>query len=1195
MARSRELKVVISGDPSSLSRAFAKAETQATKFGSTVDKASGRAGRSLSLFAKTGIGAAGLGFGAMLRAGVDYEKQMARVRGVTNATGEQMKTLGDLAKELGARTKFSAGEAATAMYELGSAGFQVRDMSKVLPGTLSLAAASNIELSDAAEIAANALNGFGLAGSEMDHVADVLAQTTNRTSVEMRDLQLSMKYIGPVAKTTGQDFETMLAAVGEMGNVGIKGEQAGTTLRAALVRLTRPTKSVLEGFDQLGIKAGELNGPKGLKPLPEIIGILEDKTKGMDRATRNAALANIFGTEALSGMVALVDQGSAALKKNADANRNSEGAAKKAADTMNNTVAGAWENFTGSIETASISLYETFAPALKDALKGAAGFVNDLADLPGKIKHEFDALSATRGGPGAAIGAMLQNGFDDVDWKAIGQKISAGLRGAFKLSGDISGQVATGLQTAFSDIDGRKVLGGLLDTIGEALNALFSPSFWIEHFSAIFSIVTFVIPVGKILKIPGFSTLFRFISGPIFRAVGAVGSGLVSLLGRAGSRAFTSFLAEIEKSFPRIANAMLRIATGGAGALRSFPGLVKQWAGRAVGALVDRLGDAVGRVAGVMGRAVGAGVARLGRGVADFAGAAARLVRAILGKLDDLAGNVPSKIAKALAAGTARMAGWVTNFASAAVKLGTGLVDGIVRGVKSTIGKVAGAITGGIGGFVGKITGKGEGIGKQAGSQIGAGSSLGGLPVPKGGSGGLMGANPALGGFARIGGRFGLHVSSGLRPGSRTALGPSYHSTGEALDLSNGYATPQELGFFKFMKSTYGSRLAELIHTPGGVGIKDGKPFMYTGKVAADHFDHVHVALDLGGPGPGIGDGQGRSLSGVNLAIDAARKAGFTGTDLVNMVAIAGRESSYNPNAQNLVPPDHSIGLWQINQLAHHGRYGSDAQLKNAYVNARAARALFKAAGLTPWAHAGGPLGGTNVAAARKAVLAFRGGGGSASPGPRAGSQGPGSAGGSSGGGVTVQPERVSQYEMATALSDAQIARAEGTKGTADDLRAKEVRRSIVSARIKKVKAALRKRNLTPATRLRLTQELAQLRGEHNTLQSDIQGLRHPQTDPAVDTATDSAGGQDNQALIDAINANTEAQQKAADAYAAHQQELAGVQSELKRQTDLATAVQTTESFQLKKYLADVLSGQIGGFGVAPRAYTPGTGVAAAY
>jgi len=312
----------------------------------------------------------------IIKTGAEFEQQMARVRAVTSASDQQMARLTKTAARLGAETKFSAGQAAAAMYELSSAGFSVDETIKALPGTMSLAAASGIELKDAAEISANALRGFRLDAGKSGHVADVLAKAVASSSLEMNDLQFSMKYIGPIASTTGQSLEAMTAALSLMADAGIKGEQAGTTLRGALVRLTAPTKSVYEGLGALHLGAKDLTGPDGLKPLAEIIATVEKSSRGMDKASRNAALAQVFGTEALSGMVAVIDQGAPRLERLTRAYERSDGAAKKSADTMNRTVKGAFENLTGSIETVEIALFQQFQEPLRKALLEGAALVN---------------------------------------------------------------------------------------------------------------------------------------------------------------------------------------------------------------------------------------------------------------------------------------------------------------------------------------------------------------------------------------------------------------------------------------------------------------------------------------------------------------------------------------------------------------------------------------------------------------------------------------------------------------------------------------------------------------------------------------------------------------------------------------------------------------------------------------------------
>jgi hypothetical protein len=204
--------------------------------------------------------------------------------------------------------------------------------------------------------------------------------------------------------------------------------------------------------------------------------------------------------------------------------------------------------------------------------------------------------------------------------------------------------------------------------------------------------------------------------------------------------------------------------------------------------------------------------------------------------------------------------------------------------------------------------------------------------TPGRGSGSLRGANSALAPLAAVGARRGLSVSSGFRPGSITSSGNvSYHSTGEALDLAGSPAGM--MSTFKTLKARFGSQLAELIYTPGGVGIRNGRPHTYTGKVAADHYDHVHVALDLGRPGPGIGlggrtgDGPGRYDKAALMDLWSRAGGPAAQANLAASVALA--ESGGDPKADPK-NTDGSIdrGLWQINSI--HGALSTFNPLGNA-------------------------------------------------------------------------------------------------------------------------------------------------------------------------------------------------------------------------------------------------------------------------
>jgi hypothetical protein len=222
---------------------------------------------------------------------------------------------------------------------------------------------------------------------------------------------------------------------------------------------------------------------------------------------------------------------------------------------------------------------------------------------------------------------------------------------------------------------------------------------------------------------------------------------------------------------------------------------------------------------------------------------------------------------------------------------------------------------------------KGQSIRVDSGDILGGqGSAIFG---GKGDGTGLMGAKSMLAPFAASGSRYGLHVSSGLRRGAITSSGNvSNHASGNAIDLSDGTSgpSPKKLRFFNHAKSVWGSRLSELIYTPGGLGIKNGRPFRYTGQVAKDHYDHVHLAYR-----GGRGDGPGTRVANL------ARGAGLSGESLVTSVAISKAESGWRANASNR-NSDGSIdrGYWQINSV--HGGLSTFNPEGNARAMAKISR-----------------------------------------------------------------------------------------------------------------------------------------------------------------------------------------------------------------------------------------------------------------
>lgn len=323
----------------------------------------------------TALGGVGI---AAIKTGADFEAQMSRVQAISGATGNEFNQLKDLAIQLGADTSFSAKQAAEGMENLASAGFETNEIMDAMPGMLNLAAASGEDLATSADIAASTLNAFGMEAGEAAHVADVLAENANKTNSSVADTGEAMKYIAPLAHAAGISFEETAAAIGIMADAGIQGSQAGTTLRGALSRLSKPTGDMKEAMKELGISFYDSEGK--MKSLSEQVGMLKKATAGMTDEQRNNYLVTLYGQEALSGMLALMDAGEDELASLAKSYEECDGAAEKAAETMQDNLNGALEELGGSAETLGILFYESVAGNLKKTVKSVTKSVNQISN-----------------------------------------------------------------------------------------------------------------------------------------------------------------------------------------------------------------------------------------------------------------------------------------------------------------------------------------------------------------------------------------------------------------------------------------------------------------------------------------------------------------------------------------------------------------------------------------------------------------------------------------------------------------------------------------------------------------------------------------------------------------------------------------------------------------------------------------------
>lgn len=315
---------------------------------------------------------------AAVKVGSDFEAQMSRVQAISGATGKELEELRSQAVELGADTSFSASEAAQGMENLAAAGFETNEIMDAMPGLLDLAAASGEDLASSSDIAASTLRGFGLAASEAGHVADVLAKNANRTNSSVAETGEAMKYIAPLARAAGISMEETAAAIGIMANAGIQGSQAGTTLRGALSRLSKPTADMQQAMNELGIEFYDSEGK--MLSLADQVGMLQSAMEGMTDEQKNNYLVTLYGQEALSGMLALINEGPDSLASLTAAYEQCDGSAQTAAATMQDNLKGAVEELSGSAESLGIVFYDSVAGSLKEAAQSATDSVNNITD-----------------------------------------------------------------------------------------------------------------------------------------------------------------------------------------------------------------------------------------------------------------------------------------------------------------------------------------------------------------------------------------------------------------------------------------------------------------------------------------------------------------------------------------------------------------------------------------------------------------------------------------------------------------------------------------------------------------------------------------------------------------------------------------------------------------------------------------------
>ncbi len=228
------------------------------------------------------IGAAAAGgyaAGRFLQPAIGFGKEMSRVQALTriDKNSPQFKALREQALKLGSETQFTAGDAASGQSFLAMAGFTPEAIQAALPGVLNMATAGGMDLGETADIGSNILTQFGLSADQMDRVGDTLTAAFTRTNTDLRALGETMKYAGPVAGKLGISLEQAAAMAGVLANMGIRGSDAGTAMRASLARLVTQPKATADALKELGVAVSDANGK--MRPMENVLADLYKATR----------------------------------------------------------------------------------------------------------------------------------------------------------------------------------------------------------------------------------------------------------------------------------------------------------------------------------------------------------------------------------------------------------------------------------------------------------------------------------------------------------------------------------------------------------------------------------------------------------------------------------------------------------------------------------------------------------------------------------------------------------------------------------------------------------------------------------------------------------------------------------------------------------------------------------------------------
>ena len=397
----------------------------------------------------TVIGGVGV---AAVKTAADFDSAMSQVAAVSGATGKDFDALRNKAREMCAKTKFSATEAAEAMNYMAMAGWKTEDMLDGIEGVMNLAAASGEDLAATSDIVTDALTAFGLSAKDSGHFADILAAASSNANTNVSMMGETFKYCAPIAGALGFSAEDTAEAIGLMANAGIKSSQAGTALRTIMNNLAGDVK--ISGKAIGDVTIATTNADSSMRDLSDILADCRSAFGNLTESEKAQAAESLVGKNAMSGFLALMNAGEDDIAKLSSAIDNCDGSAEKMAMTMQDNLAGQLTILKSQLQELAISFGDILMPAIRSIVSKLQGFVDKLNGMDEGTKRTIVTIALLV----ASIGPLLV-----IIGTAI-SKIGVAMQGVVKLANCIS-------KLKVSVQGGTGVLGKL----GAALGGISAP------------------------------------------------------------------------------------------------------------------------------------------------------------------------------------------------------------------------------------------------------------------------------------------------------------------------------------------------------------------------------------------------------------------------------------------------------------------------------------------------------------------------------------------------------------------------------------------------------------------------------------------------------------------------------------------------------------------------------------------------